>query len=170
VVPGEVYRAKDLTLGRDVALKLVQGNVSSDPERLARFEVEARAAAALNHPSIATVYQIGEHEGTHFIAMELVEGQTLGELLREGPLPVHEVLRLGTQLAGGLARAHGAGIVHRDLKPANVMVTNDGLAKILDFGIAKRMPLGTDADRQLTRAGSIMGTLHYMSPDKARTA
>jgi serine/threonine protein kinase len=166
---GEVYRAKDLSLGRDVAVKVVQESVSSDPERLERFEREARAAAALNHPNIATVYQIGEHEGTRFIAMELVEGQTLGELLKQGPLPIHEVLRLGTQLAGGLAKAHAAGIVHRDLKPANVMVTNDGLAKILDFGLAKRMPHASDVDHQLTREGAIMGTLHYMSPEQAAT-
>ena len=164
---GEVYRAKDLSLGRDVAVKLVRESVSADPERLERFDRESRAAAALNHPNIATIHAVGEHEGTRFIAMELVEGRTLGQLLEKGPLPVHEVLRLGTQLASGIAKAHAAGILHRDLKPANVMVTDDGLIKILDFGLAKRLSSTSDADPQLTREGTLMGTLNYMSPEQA---
>jgi Tol biopolymer transport system component/predicted Ser/Thr protein kinase len=164
---GEVYRARDLSLGRDAAIKVMQTGFASEPERLKRFEREARAAAALNHPNIATVYEIGAHEGTHFIAMELVEGRTLRELLEERSLCVKEVLEIATQVAGGLAKAHAAGIVHRDLKPGNLMVTSDGLAKVLDFGLAKRTLQASDVSNEITREGTVLGTVQYMSPEQA---
>ena len=141
---GEVYRTKDLELGREVAIKVLRKEIASEPDGLKRFEREARTASALNHPNIATIYHIGEHEGTRYIAMELVEGQTLRELLREGPLSTKKTLALAKQIIAGLAKAHGAGNVHRDLKPENFMVTEDGLIKILDFGLAKLIPQGSD--------------------------
>ena len=141
---GEVYRAKDLELGREVAIKVLRKELASDPDGLKRFEREARTASALNHPNIATIYHIGEHEGTRYIAMELVAGQTLRELLNEGPLSTEKTLAFAEQIIAGLAKAHGAGIVHRDLKPENFMVTEDGLVKILDFGLAKLIPQGSD--------------------------
>ena len=134
---GEVYRAKDHKLGRDVAIKVLREELASDPERLRRFEQEARSASALNHPNIITIHDIGKHEATPYIAMEYVEGKTLREMLAEGPLPTKKLLQLATQIAEGLAKAHSAGIVHRDLKPENLMVTSDGYVKILDFGLAK---------------------------------
>jgi serine/threonine protein kinase/Tol biopolymer transport system component len=164
---GDVYRAKDLLLGREVAIKLMRKDLSSDPERLRRFEREARAAAALNHPNIATIYEIGDHEGTRFIAMELLEGRTLHGLLEQGPLPLGELLRVGTQIAAGLARAHAAGIVHRDLKPANLMIADDGAVKILDFGLAKLTLGNVEAVPEVTRAGMVLGTAPYMSPEQA---
>ncbi len=163
---GEVYRARDLKLGRDVAIKLMLKGHSSKPDRLRRFEREARAAAALNHPSIATIYEVGEHEGTPFISMELVEGRTLRDLLTGSALPVSEVLRLAVQIAGALAKAHAAGIVHRDLKPGNLMVTTDGLAKVLDFGLVKLLSQASD-DGEITGEGSLVGTVDYMSPEQA---
>jgi len=120
---GEVYRARHHRLGRDVAIKVLPDALASDPERLRRFEQEARTASALNHPNIVTIYDIAEHEGTRYIAMELVEGTTLRERLVEGPLDLREVLALATQIAEGLARAHAASVIHRDLKPDNVMLT-----------------------------------------------
>lgn len=132
-----------------------------------RFEREARTASALNHPNIATIYHIGEHEDTRYIAMELVEGQTLRELLTEGPLSTKKTLDVATQVAAGLAKAHAAGIVHRDLKPENLMETEDGLMKILDFGLAKLIPQGSDVDPEMvtltkaTRQGTILGTVQY---------
>ena len=137
---GEVYRARDPRLGREVAIKVLREAVAGDPDQLQRFEREGRSAAALNHPNIATIYEVGKHEGTPFISMELVEGTTLKERLKNGPLSSKEMLELATQVARGIARAHAAGIVHRDLKPANLMVTSDGVVKILDFGLAKRTP------------------------------
>ena len=134
---GEVYRARHIKLRRDVAIKVLPPNFADDPERLARFEREARTASALNHPNIVTIYDIGECDGTTYIAMELVEGRTLREVIAEGPLTIDQTLHLASQIADGLARAHAAGIVHRDIKPANIMLTPDGLAKILDFGLAK---------------------------------
>ena len=141
---GEVYRAKDLELGREVAIKVLRKELASDPDGLKRFEREARTASALNHPNIATIYHIGEYEGTRYIAMELVAGQMLRELLNEGPLSTEKTLAFAEQIIAGLAKAHGAGIVHRDLKPENFMVTEDGLVKILDFGLAKLIPQGSD--------------------------
>jgi Tol biopolymer transport system component len=164
---GDVYRARDLTLGRDVAIKVMQQASSSEPERLRRFEREARAAAALSHPSIATIYEVGEHEGTRFISMELVEGETLRSRLEKGRLSMDEVLRLATQIAGGLAKAHEAGVVHRDLKPRNLMITTDGLAKILDFGLVKLMPHAPTVSGEITEEGSVLGTVEYMSPEQA---
>jgi Tol biopolymer transport system component len=140
---------------------------SSEPDRLRRFEREARAAAALNHPNIATIYEVGEHEGTPFIAMELVEGETLRQRLAKGPLAMEEVLRLATQIAGGLAKAHTAGVVHRDLKPGNLMITEDGLAKILDFGLVKLLPQVSIVSEEITEEGSVLGTVEYMSPEQA---
>jgi serine/threonine protein kinase/tetratricopeptide (TPR) repeat protein len=170
---GEVYRAKDVKLGREVAIKVLPSELSSDPERLGRFEREARTASALNHPNIVTIHAIDEHEGTPYIAMELVEGETLRDLIGEGPLPMGRMLPLAVQIAEGLSKAHAAGIVHRDLKPENVMVTEDGLVKILDFGLAKLAPQGSDVDTDVvtetraTREGVVLGTVPYMSPEQA---
>jgi eukaryotic-like serine/threonine-protein kinase len=171
---GEVYRARDLTLGREVAIKVLRGSASRDPDRLARFEQEARAASALNHPNIVTIYEIGSADGVRYIAMELVEGKTLRQLLREGPLMTRRALQLAAQAAGGLAEAHDVGIVHRDLKPENVMVTRDGRVKILDFGLAKLVAPEADdeattesADLHGTEPGRILGTVRYMSPEQA---
>jgi serine/threonine-protein kinase len=171
---GEVYRAKDLKLGRDVAIKVLQEELASDPERLRRFEQEARSASALNHPNIITIYDIGKHGSTPYIAMEFVEGKTLREILGEGPLPTKKLLPLATQIAEGLAKAHSAGIVHRDLKPENLMVTSDGYVKILDFGLAKLMPESYATGSNIvtltkagTREGVVLGTVQYMSPEQA---
>ena len=172
---GEVYRARDSKLGREVAIKVLPSEMASDADRRARFEQEARSASALNHPNILTIYDIGEADGTTYIAMELVEGKTLRELLASGePLPTKKLLDLAVQIAEGLAKAHGAGIVHRDLKPENVMVSRDGFAKILDFGLAKLtepasqgqsiMPTAIAAP---TQPGTVMGTAGYMSPEQA---
>ncbi len=134
---GEVWRARDTRLSREVAIKVLPSEVASDPERLRRFEREARTASALSHPNIVTIYEVAREEGTSFIAMELVSGKTLRELIGGVPVALRRVLSIAPQLAEGLARAHAAGIVHRDLKPENVMVTEDGHVKILDFGLAK---------------------------------
>jgi hypothetical protein len=172
---GEVYRARDTRLGRMVALKVLRAG--ADPDLLRRLDREARAASALNHPNIVHIYDVGETPtaaGAHYVVMELVEGETLRRRLRAGPLPMSELLDLAAQLADGLAKAHRAGIVHRDLKPENVMVTADGLLKIVDFGLAKvrAAPLGDVAggdtlSRHGTQAGMLMGTLEYMSPEQA---
>ncbi len=172
---GEVYRARDTKLSRDVALKVLLPELADDADRLARFESEARTASAMNHPNIVTIYEIGRAEGTSFIAMELVEGRTLRELLVDGPLPAKRVVSLAAQLSEGLAKAHAAGIVHRDLKPENVMVTRDGLVKILDFGLAKLVRRGFEGSDgstletmpRGTHAGTILGTVGYMSPEQA---
>jgi serine/threonine protein kinase len=172
---GEVYRARDTKLERDVALKVLPPDVAAVSERLRRFEQEARAASALNHPNIVTVYGVGEHEGRPYIVMEYVRGRTLREVIAGGPLAVDQIVRHASQLAEGLARAHQAGIVHRDLKPENIVVGEDGYLKILDFGLAK--PLSVDAEggteattleRQGTTPGAILGTVAYMSPEQAR--
>ncbi len=172
---GEVYRARDTRLGREVAVKVLPAGVSSDPERLKRFEKEARSASSLNHPNIVTVYDIGESSGTSWIAMELVEGETLREMLVAGPLPMTRLLPIAAQAADGLAKAHGAGIVHRDLKPENVMVTTDGFVKILDFGLAKltqpEVTSGATAAPTAsggTEPGIVLGTLGYMAPEQVR--
>ncbi len=174
---GEVYRAKDTKLGREVALKVLPEEFAREPGRLKRFEQEARSASALNHPNIITVYDIDEHDSTPYIAMEFIEGETLREILIGGPIPTKRLIHLATQMADGLAKAHSAGIVHRDLKPENVMVTRDGFVKLLDFGLAKltHEALADGADgseettmtRELTREGVIVGTLGYMSPEQA---
>jgi len=133
---GDVYRATDSKLGRDVALKVLPAEVASDPERLARFQREARAVAALNHPHIVTIHSVEEADGVHFFTMELVEGQALDRLIPASGLPVERILQIAGAMAEALAAAHEKGIVHRDLKPGNVMVTNDGRVKVLDFGLA----------------------------------
>src|SRR5262245_33306623 len=159
---GLVYRARHVRLQRDVALKVLPDEVASDDERLRRLEREARAASALNHPNIVTIYDVDEYEGTRFIAMELVEGRTLRDILGNRPLPVEEALAFARQMAEGLAKAHAANIIHRDFKPENVMVTVDGLVKIVDFGLAK-VELGEAASElstasAMTRRGVLTGT------------
>jgi serine/threonine protein kinase len=171
---GEVYRARDTRLEREVAVKVLPAEVAADPGRVKRFEKEARSASALNHPNIVTIYDIGATDGLSWIAMERVEGKSLRELLFPGALPVKKLLQVATQIADGLARAHEAGIVHRDLKPENVMVTKDGLAKILDFGLAKLTTTGSGSDEAShlptetgTSPGMVLGTVGYMSPEQA---
>ncbi|MFI5165495.1 MAG: protein kinase [Thermoanaerobaculales bacterium] len=171
---GVVYRARDTRLGREVAIKVLPDSFASDPERLRRFENEARLVSALNHPSIVTVYNVGEPGADGYIAMELVEGRTVRDLLAEGPLPRKKLLAIAAQVADGLAKAHGAGVIHRDLKPENVMFTTDGFAKILDFGLGKLMqPEGPRGEAlaatvsHVTEPGSVMGTVAYMSPEQA---
>ena len=140
---GEVYRAKDTKLGREVAVKLLLDEVSSDPERLARFEREARMLASLNHNNIATLYGFEREGDTNFLVMEMVEGETLADRIAHGPIPVDEAIPLFLQIAEGLEAAHEKGVIHRDLKPANIKVTDDGNVKILDFGLAKAMAPAT---------------------------
>ncbi len=164
---GEVYRARDTRLGREVAIKVLLEAAAGDAARLRRFEREARSAAALNHPNIGTIYEVGDHDGTRFIAMELIEGQTLEDRLEAGRLSVKELLALATQIARGLAKAHASGIVHRDLKPGNLMVTSDGLVKILDFGLARQTTPAADVASGITREGMVLGTVQYMSPEQA---
>jgi serine/threonine protein kinase/tetratricopeptide (TPR) repeat protein len=170
---GEVYRARDVDLGRAVAIKVLRTDAPSRPERLARFSREARTASALNHPNIVTIYRIGEVDRVPYIAMELVEGRTIRELLERGPLPVPDILDYGTQIAEALAKAHAGSIVHRDLKPENLMVTPDGRVKILDFGLAKLSEdvseLSSSPTSAQTAEGILLGTVQYMSPEQART-
>src|SRR5690242_6844954 len=141
---GEVYRARDTKLGREVAVKILPESVSADPERLARFEREARSLASLNHPNIVTVYTVEEAGGVRLLAMELVEGQTLDLLIPSGGLPLPRFFEIAVPLADALSAAHERGIVHRDLKPANVMLTREGRLKVLDFGLAKLVAAGSD--------------------------
>ena len=168
---GEVYRARDTRLGREVAIKVLPRNVASDPERLARFEREARSASALNHRNIVTVHDFSTTDGETWIVMELVRGESLREILSRGPLPLKRIVSIGAGIAGGLAAAHAAGIVHRDLKPENVIVMPDGTPKILDFGLVKQT-ITTDpnspTELQVSKSGVVMGTAAYMSPEQAR--
>jgi serine/threonine protein kinase len=164
---GEVYRARDAKLSREVAIKVLPAALSGDSHRLERFEKEARAASALKHPNIVTIYEIGRANETSYIAMELVPGKTLRELLIAGAMPLKRLLAVAAQAADGLAKAHAAGIVHRDLKPENLMITKDGFVKTLDFGLAKLIPGGFEgSDRTnlptLTRGteeGTVLGTV-----------
>ncbi len=172
---GEVYRARDTRLGRDVALKVLPATFSADPERLARFEREARAVASLSHPNILALFDFGSHEGTAYAVTELLEGETLGDRLAGGPLPVRKATEYAAQVARGLAAAHDKGIVHRDLKPENLFVTADGRVKILDFGLARQdgPTLDTSDTRsptlaRPTDAGTVLGTVGYMSPEQVR--
>jgi serine/threonine protein kinase len=171
---GEVYSATQNSLGRQVAIKVLASASALDPERLRRFEQEARAASALNHPNIISIYDVGRDGSTSYIAMELVDGKTLRALLEAGPLGIKKALQIATQIADGLAKAHAAGIVHRDLKPENVMVSRDGFVKILDFGLAKLLPSLDNSSEAMTAVtpgthpGMVMGTAGYMSPEQAR--
>jgi len=170
---GEVYRAHDTRLDREVAIKVLPESLTADPDRLRRFEQEARAAAALNHPNILAVYQMATHEGVSYMVSELLDGETLRERLRRGPIPLRKAIDYAVQIAHGLAAAHDKGIVHRDLKPENLFVTKDGRVKILDFGLAKlaqpRDASGAEATIAYgTESGMVMGTVGYMSPDQVR--
>ena len=171
---GEVYRARDTRLGRDVAIKVLPEALANDADRLRRFEQEARTIAALNHPNILGIHDIGAHDGAPFLVSEFLEGQTLREKLVSGPLPVRRAIEYALGIAEGLAAAHEKGIVHRDLKPENVFVTRDGRIKVLDFGLAKlvRPEENHETAVTLTSAatlpGMVMGTVGYMSPEQVR--
>ncbi len=173
---GVVYRADDTKLDRQVAIKVLPDIFSGDPERLARFEREAKLLASLNHPNIAAIHGLEQADGKRFLVMELVEGETLAQRIAKGPLPVDEALEVCRQIAEGLEAAHEKGIIHRDLKPANVKITPEGKVKILDFGLAKafQAEAAAAADHSptitevMTRAGVILGTAAYMSPEQAR--
>jgi TolB-like protein/cytochrome c-type biogenesis protein CcmH/NrfG len=169
---GEVYRAEDTTLDREVALKVLPAELAADPERLARFDREARTLAALDHPNIVQIYSVEEAEGTRFLTMQLVEGKPLSEKIPSGGMPLEQIFEIAIPLADALAAAHERGVIHRDLKPGNIMVTEEGRAKVLDFGLAKlrqedtREELSQAATELLTEEGRILGTMPYMSPEQ----
>ena len=176
---GEVYRARDTKLGREVAIKILPKLFTSDPDRLARFEREARVLASLNHPHIGAIYGLEETDGMRALVLELVHGETLADRIARGPIPLTDALSIARQMADALEAAHEKGIVHRDLKPANIKLTPDGVVKVLDFGLAK----AASSDRapadltqlpavtvEATREGLILGTPSYMSPEQARGA
>src|SRR5437867_1332511 len=173
---GEVYRARDPRLKRDIAIKVLPADVTSSPDRLARFEREATTVAGLNHPNIVVLYSIEEDGGTRFLTMELVEGRSLAALVAPGGLALAQLLDLAIPLADALVAAHGKGVVHRDLKPANVMVTREGRVKVLDFGLAKLTQVDTGIDvtqaptlaTPISDVGQIVGTVPYMAPEQIR--
>ena len=171
---GEVYRARDPRLGRDIAIKVLPASFSKDPDRLRRFEQEARAAGILSHPNITSVYDVGTHDGAPYVVSELLEGEPLQSVLAGGRLSTRRAIGFAIQLAQGLAAAHEKGIVHRDLKPANVFVTTDGRVKILDFGLAKCLhgdvsPVASGlSSTTATEPGAVLGTLGYMAPEQLR--
>src|SRR3989449_6488129 len=178
---GEVYLAQDTKLERKVALKILPADVGTNRDRMERFIREAKSAAALSHPNIAQIFEIGEDTGTHYIAMEFIDGQTLREKIHQAGTPLRKLLRFLQHAAEGLAKAHAAGIVHRDLKPDNIMITREGHAKILDFGLAKLIDpqafsgrsatsdseIATAIIRQQSTPGAVLGTVGYMSPEQA---
>ena len=175
---GAVYRARDTKLGRDVALKVLPDELSADQERLVRLRREAQVLAAVNHPNVASIYGVEEADGRLILVLELVDGEDLAQRLKRGALPVEEALEIAVQIASGLEAAHDRGMVHRDLKPANIMITDGGVVKVLDFGLAKPYAgdtasgdvssLATVTGDDVTREGVIMGTASYMSPEQAR--
>jgi serine/threonine protein kinase len=174
---GEVYQATDTKLGRDVAIKVLPEEFAQDTDRVARFQREAKLLASLNHPNIAAIYGLEESDGTNFLVMELVEGQTLAERIQGGPVNVEETLKLGLQIAEALEAAHDKGVIHRDLKPANIKVTPDGKVKVLDFGLAKAFAGEQDQidlsqsptlSDMATQQGVILGTAAYMPPEQAK--
>src|SRR5262245_1370348 len=175
---GEVYLAEDTKLGRKVALKILSEEFTTNRDRLSRFEQEASAASALNHPNILTIHEVGFDDGHHFIATEYIDGTTLRRRIASGPIELKEILDISVQVASALEEAHAAGIVHRDIKPDNIMIRRNGYVKVLDFGLAKLTDNASDAaaldgeaaTRMLvhTSAGVVMGTSHYMSPEQAR--
>ena len=174
---GEVFQAKDQKLGRDVAIKVLPEEFAKDVDRVARFQREAKLLASLNHPNIAAIYGLEESGGTNFLVLELVEGETLADRIKAGPIPVEESLKLALQIAEALEAAHEKGVIHRDLKPANIKVTPEGKIKVLDFGLAKAFA-GEQAELNLsnsptlsdaaTQQGVILGTAAYMSPEQAK--
>jgi serine/threonine protein kinase len=173
---GEVYRARDTKLKREVAIKILPDEFARDPERVIRFQREAEVLASLNHPNIAGIYDVEEASGLRYLVLELVEGETLADRIARGPIPVEEAMRIALQICEALEAAHERGIIHRDLKPSNVKVTTEGEIKVLDFGLAKAMesnapsPTLSQSPTLVTgsMAGMIIGTAAYMSPEQAR--
>src|SRR5215831_9432226 len=176
---GEVYRAKDTKLGRDVALKILPASFTNDPERVARFRREAQVLASLNHPHIAQIYGVEESNGTQFLVLELVDGESLDKRIARGPISVDEALGIAKQVAEALEAAHEKGIIHRDLKPGNIALTKDGQVKVLDFGLAKAVENASGSidamnsptitsPAMMTGIGVILGTAAYMSPEQAK--
>src|SRR6516164_3074499 len=176
---GEVYLAKDTKLGRDIALKILPASFTNDPERVARFRREAQVLASLNHPHIGAIYGLEEVNGTQFLVLELVDGESLDKRIARGPIPVDEALDIAKQIAEALEAAHEKGIIHRDLKPANIALTKDGSVKVLDFGLAKAVETTSGASfdamnsptitspAMMTGVGVILGTAAYVSPEQA---
>src|SRR5262245_18415371 len=174
---GEVYRARDTVLKREVALKILPDEFSRDPDRISRFQREAEVLASLNHPNIAAIHSLQEASGSRFLVLELVEGETLAERIQRGPLPIHEVLNIAAHICEALEAAHEKGVVHRDLKPANVKITPEGNVKVLDFGLAKAIESSPESttlsnsptlSMAATNAGIILGTAAYMAPEQAK--